>query len=191
MAAVKGEATISELAGRLEVHSKMIHQWKRALLDGASSVFKRGSQTLPELDEERVMTCTPRSESWRLRTLFWNDPKGQAPQTLDRDLRRSGIDPTQTDLSIGRRYGLLSIWLRRPSVHVPQFSYQPVAENELSLTLMRQIIWNLHDEGRPASEKFIRRRSRVNQRSRQLGTHASAERKNALLRLSAGHLFKN
>jgi transposase len=40
--ALKGEQTVAELASRFEVHPTMIHQWKKALLDGASEVFKRG-----------------------------------------------------------------------------------------------------------------------------------------------------
>ena len=39
--ALKGEATVSELASRFGVHPTMINQWKRALLDGASGVFER------------------------------------------------------------------------------------------------------------------------------------------------------
>ena len=41
--ALKGEETVSELASRFGVHPRMIHQWKRALLEGASGVFERGS----------------------------------------------------------------------------------------------------------------------------------------------------
>ena len=32
----------------------MIHQWKRALLDGASDVFERGGKRSPEVDEEQI-----------------------------------------------------------------------------------------------------------------------------------------
>lgn len=32
----------------------MIHQWKRALLEGASGVFERGGRKAPEVDEEQV-----------------------------------------------------------------------------------------------------------------------------------------
>jgi transposase len=32
----------------------MIHQWKRALLEGASGVFERGSRKAPKFDEEQV-----------------------------------------------------------------------------------------------------------------------------------------
>lgn len=39
----KGEETVSELASRVGVHPTLIHQWKRALIEGASGVFERGS----------------------------------------------------------------------------------------------------------------------------------------------------
>ncbi|WP_045388981.1 30S ribosomal protein S6 [Falsirhodobacter sp. alg1] len=52
--ALKGEETAAELASRFGVHSTMIHQWKRALLDGASGVFERGGRKTPEIDDEQV-----------------------------------------------------------------------------------------------------------------------------------------
>ena len=54
--AVKGEETVSELASRSRfgVHPTMIHQWKRALLEGASGVFERGGRRKPEIDEDQV-----------------------------------------------------------------------------------------------------------------------------------------
>lgn len=41
--AVRGEKTISELASQYEVHPTMINNWKRQLLDEASSLFEQGS----------------------------------------------------------------------------------------------------------------------------------------------------
>ena len=52
--ALKGEETAAELASRFGVHPTMIHQWKRALLEGASGVFERGGRKKPEIDEEQV-----------------------------------------------------------------------------------------------------------------------------------------
>ena len=52
--ALKGEETVSELASRFGVHPTMIHQWKRALLEGACGVFERGGRKAPEVDEEQV-----------------------------------------------------------------------------------------------------------------------------------------
>lgn len=50
-------ATSAAYAGwlrRFGVHPTMIHQWKRALLEGASGVFERGGRKKPEIDEEQV-----------------------------------------------------------------------------------------------------------------------------------------
>lgn len=52
--ALKGEETVSELASRFGVHPTMIHQWKRALLEGASDVFARGGNRKPEANEDQV-----------------------------------------------------------------------------------------------------------------------------------------
>ncbi len=52
--ALKGEETVAMLASRFGVHPTMIHQWKRALLEGASSVFERGVHQSPAIDEAQV-----------------------------------------------------------------------------------------------------------------------------------------
>ena len=52
--ALEGKETAAALASRFGVHPTMIHQWKRALLDGASGMFERGSRKKPEIDEEQV-----------------------------------------------------------------------------------------------------------------------------------------
>ncbi len=52
--ALKGEETAAELASRFGVLPTMFHQWKRALLEGASSVFKREGRKNLEINEEQV-----------------------------------------------------------------------------------------------------------------------------------------
>ena len=53
--ALKGEQTVSELASRFGVHPTMTDQWKKALLEGASELFERGSSTKePVVDETKV-----------------------------------------------------------------------------------------------------------------------------------------
>ena len=54
LAALKGERTVSELAGRFGVHPTMIHPWKLALLEGALGVFERGGRKAPEVDDVQV-----------------------------------------------------------------------------------------------------------------------------------------
>jgi len=52
--AVKGERTVSELAAEYGVHPTMIHQWKKALLEGAPDIFERGGKKRTEVDEQQV-----------------------------------------------------------------------------------------------------------------------------------------
>jgi len=53
--ALKGEHTASELATRFGIHPTMIHQWKRALLEGAADIFERGARSKgPAVDEATV-----------------------------------------------------------------------------------------------------------------------------------------
>ncbi len=52
LAALKGDRTVSELAGRFGVHPNQIYNWKKALLDGAASVFEAGGRN--KVDETVV-----------------------------------------------------------------------------------------------------------------------------------------
>ncbi len=52
--AMKGEQTVGELASRFGVHPTMIHQWKKALVEGAAEVFLRGRTTAEPADAGRI-----------------------------------------------------------------------------------------------------------------------------------------
>ncbi|GAB5445493.1 MAG: hypothetical protein Gyms2KO_03660 [Gymnodinialimonas sp.] len=69
--ALKGEETAAELASRFGVHPTMIHQWKRALLDGASGVFERGSRKKPAIDEEQVKELHAKIGELAVANSFW------------------------------------------------------------------------------------------------------------------------
>ncbi|MBC7738438.1 MAG: hypothetical protein H7245_14760 [Candidatus Saccharibacteria bacterium] len=44
MEALKGERTVSELATSYEVHPTMIHQSKKALMEGVAEILERGGK---------------------------------------------------------------------------------------------------------------------------------------------------
>jgi transposase len=69
--ALKGEETAAELASRFGVHPTMIHQWKRALLEGASGVFERGGRKKPEIDEEQVKELHAKIGELAVANSFW------------------------------------------------------------------------------------------------------------------------
>ena len=51
--AIKGEKTISEIAGQFEVHPNQIVKWKKQLLENVSSLFSRKND--PEIEELKVL----------------------------------------------------------------------------------------------------------------------------------------
>jgi transposase len=52
LAAVKNEATISELAARVGVRPNMIAKWKRNLIEGAADIFAKGQKSRPQTDKQ-------------------------------------------------------------------------------------------------------------------------------------------
>ncbi|WP_286164014.1 IS3 family transposase [Loktanella sp. PT4BL] len=162
--ALKGEETVSELASRFGVHPTMIHQWKRALLEGASGVFERGSRKAPEVDDEQVKDLHAKIGELAVA----NDFLARKLKTLDRQVKGKMIEPNLPDLSVGKQCALLSI--SRSS-----FYYEPKGESEMNRDLMRLIdkqfletpfygvrqIWHLRNDDHVVNEKRIRRLMRL------------------------------
>nr|WP_244505176.1 IS3 family transposase [Pelagibacterium luteolum] len=163
--ALKGEETVSELASRFGIHPTMIHQWKRALLEGASGVFERGGRKKPEIDDEQVKDLHAKIGELAVANGFFV----QKAQALGREVRRGMIEPAHPVLSIGKQCTLLSI--ARSS-----FYYTPKGETEINLALMRrideqfletpffgvrQMTWHLRNEAHLINEKRVRRLMRL------------------------------
>jgi transposase-like protein len=51
--AIKGERTISEIAGQCEVHPNQIIQWKKRLLENVADVFSKRKD--PQLEEQEKL----------------------------------------------------------------------------------------------------------------------------------------
>jgi len=71
--ALKGEETAAELAIRFGVHPTMVHQWKRALLEGASGVFEHSGRKKPETDEEQVQKLHAKIAELAVANSFWQE----------------------------------------------------------------------------------------------------------------------
>jgi transposase len=52
--ALKGEATIAEIASRYEVHPNLVTKWKKALQDEAASIFGEDHAKKKKQDENLV-----------------------------------------------------------------------------------------------------------------------------------------
>ncbi|MGI9510826.1 MAG: IS3 family transposase [Geminicoccaceae bacterium] len=160
--ALKGEQTVSELASRFGVHPTMIHQWKKALLEGASELFERGSSTKePAVDEGKVKALHAKIGELTVA----NDFLFRKAQTMDRQVRRSMVEHNRADLPVVRQCQLLSI--SRSS-----FYATPCGESDINLAIMaeidrqfldtpfygvRQMTWHLRGKGWQINVKRVRR----------------------------------
>jgi transposase len=54
LAAVRGEATLAELAQRFDVHPHQIGQWREQFLAGAATVFAEGRPLDPPVDVQAL-----------------------------------------------------------------------------------------------------------------------------------------
>jgi len=105
--AVKGERAVSELAAEYGVHPTMIHQCKKALLEGASDIFERGGRRRPRSTRKRCGRCTQRPESWPSPTILCHESSSPRPASEARDDRTlsphafgRGAMPPSVDLAV-------------------------------------------------------------------------------------------
>ncbi len=52
--AIKGEATIAEIASRYEIHPNLVTKWKKALQDEAASIFNEDHDRQKKQDKNLV-----------------------------------------------------------------------------------------------------------------------------------------
>ena len=82
--ALKGERTVSELASAYGVHPTMVHQWKKALLEGAASVFERGSRAAPDVSCSRAPRSRPNAACWSDTSTTWPASRSQTASEISR-----------------------------------------------------------------------------------------------------------
>ncbi|MBU2937148.1 MULTISPECIES: hypothetical protein [Pacificibacter] len=65
--------------------TQLIHQWKRALLEGASGVFERGNRKAPEIDEEQVKDLHAKIGELAVANVFCHESssRGQESEALN------------------------------------------------------------------------------------------------------------
>ena len=83
--AVMGERTVSELAAEYGVHPTMIHQWKKALLDGAAEIFVRGGKRAPEIDEDTVRSLHAKIGELAVANVFCHESSSLGSASEARD----------------------------------------------------------------------------------------------------------
>jgi len=69
--AMKGEQTVGELASRFGVHPTMVHQWKKALVEGATEVFQRGRTSVEPADAGRIKELHAKIGELTVERDFW------------------------------------------------------------------------------------------------------------------------
>ncbi|MCC7194551.1 MAG: IS3 family transposase [Gemmatimonadaceae bacterium] len=123
LAAVKGEATLAELAQRFDVHPHQIGQWREQLLRGAADVFADGRPAESPVD---VKTLHAKIGELTLENDFFRSRAHQGRVTE----RQAMIDRTHP-LPIARQAAL---GLSRSSVY-----YVPRPVSEADLALVRRL----------------------------------------------------
>ena len=162
--AVKGERTVSELAAEYGVHPTMIHQWKKALLDGAADVFERGGKKAPEVDEDTVPALHAKIGELAVANDFCHRSSRSGSAS---DARHDREEPPAP---VGRcamppAVNLAVIVPLRATGRNGDEPRPHAADRQTVLETpfygVRQMTWHLQNEGHAVNEKRIRRLMRL------------------------------
>src|SRR3954453_4321190 len=77
LAAIKGDKTVAELASQHQVHTTLIHAWKKQLLAGAEAVFADGAK--PASQDAEALQAQLYEEIGRLKVELGWAKKKSAP----------------------------------------------------------------------------------------------------------------
>jgi len=83
LAALQGDQTIAQLAGRFEVHPSQIHAWKRALVKGAPGLFGPEQKSPEKAKDVQIDQLYRHIGQLKVERVFWRkgpvyEPKATA-----------------------------------------------------------------------------------------------------------------
>ena len=118
--ALEGEQTVAELAAWFEVHPTLIHQRKKTLLVGASSVFEKcAAGKAPEVDAETVRDLHAKIGEVAVANDFCREST-----SFGAGRERGMLEKGHPRLSIGTQCRFLSIpkstFYQRPGARAPR-----------------------------------------------------------------------
>ena len=115
--AVKGERTVSELAAEYGVHPTMIHQWKKALLDGAADIFERGGRMpVAEVDEETIRSLHAKIGELAVANDLYEEVSVKGGKYITRPLdkgRHAGLAWAGRSARVGHAIRVASTYIRQ------------------------------------------------------------------------------
>jgi len=96
--ALKGKRAVSELAIACKVHPTRIHQWKKALLEGAAGILERGGKAAAtaEVAEDTVPDLHARIGELAVANDFWQESSNPGPGSGGGSHRHRGRGRSRT-----------------------------------------------------------------------------------------------